>query len=62
MSTLQIALVYFISVIVPQRSNILSHIWTSEDIWPASVCQDFILEWAAELQNRVQVRACVTYN
>ncbi|TWW81664.1 E3 ubiquitin-protein ligase TRIM39 [Takifugu flavidus] len=41
---------------VCQRSNILSHIWTSEDIWPASVCRDFILEWAAELQNRVQIR------
>lgn len=43
------------SVHVPQRSNILSHIWTSEDVWPASVCQDFILEWAAELQGRLQV-------
>lgn len=47
----------FCSVLVPQRSNILSHIWTSEDVWPASVCRDFILEWAAELQNRVQVKS-----
>lgn len=43
------------SALVPQRSNILSHIWTSEDVWPAGVCRDFILEWAAELQTRVQV-------
>uniref|UniRef100_A0A8D0A456 Zgc:194990 n=1 Tax=Sander lucioperca TaxID=283035 RepID=A0A8D0A456_SANLU len=39
-----------------QRSNILGHIWTSEDIWPASVCRDFIVEWAAVLEKRVQVR------
>uniref|UniRef100_A0A3Q3RHT4 Zgc:194990 n=1 Tax=Mastacembelus armatus TaxID=205130 RepID=A0A3Q3RHT4_9TELE len=37
-----------------QRSNILGHIWTSEDIWPASVCRDFITEWAAVLEKRVQ--------
>lgn len=40
----------------PQRSNILGHIWTSEDIWPASTCRDFIMEWAAVLEKRVQVR------
>nr|XP_020481017.1 butyrophilin subfamily 1 member A1-like isoform X2 [Monopterus albus] len=39
-----------------QRSNILSHIWTSEDIWPASVCCDFIMEWAAVLDKRMQSR------
>uniref|UniRef100_A0A8C3AQ51 Zgc:194990 n=1 Tax=Cyclopterus lumpus TaxID=8103 RepID=A0A8C3AQ51_CYCLU len=39
-----------------QRSNILGHIWTSEDIWPASVCRDFIVEWAAVLEKRAQVR------
>ncbi|KAF1374237.1 hypothetical protein PFLUV_G00247800 [Perca fluviatilis] len=39
-----------------QRSNILGHIWTSEDIWPASVCRDFIVEWAAVLEKRVQPR------
>uniref|UniRef100_A0A3P9Q1N1 Zgc:194990 n=1 Tax=Poecilia reticulata TaxID=8081 RepID=A0A3P9Q1N1_POERE len=37
-----------------QRSNILSHIWTGEDIWPASVCRDFIVDWAAILEKRVQ--------
>lgn len=40
----------------PQRSNVLSHIWTSEDVWPDAVCRDFILEWAAELRSRVRVR------
>ncbi|XP_044035322.1 butyrophilin subfamily 1 member A1 isoform X1 [Siniperca chuatsi] len=39
-----------------QRSNVLGHIWTSEDIWPASVCRDFIVEWAAVLEKRVQPR------
>uniref|UniRef100_A0A3B3XZ73 B30.2/SPRY domain-containing protein n=1 Tax=Poecilia mexicana TaxID=48701 RepID=A0A3B3XZ73_9TELE len=37
-----------------QRSNILSHIWTGEDIWPASVSRDFIVDWAAILEKRVQ--------
>ena len=39
-----------------QRSNILSHIWTSEDIWQPSVCRDFIVEWAAVLEKRGQVQ------
>ncbi|KAF3704705.1 E3 ubiquitin-protein ligase TRIM39 [Channa argus] len=39
-----------------QRSNILSHIWTSEDLWPASLCRDFIVEWAAVVEERVQPR------
>uniref|UniRef100_A0A3P8WY85 Zgc:194990 n=1 Tax=Cynoglossus semilaevis TaxID=244447 RepID=A0A3P8WY85_CYNSE len=37
-----------------QRSNILAHIWTNEDIWPASMCRDFIMEWAAVIEKRVQ--------
>lgn len=41
---------------VPQRSNILCHIWTGEDIWTASVCREFIVEWATVLEKRVQVR------
>lgn len=49
-------------LIVPQRSNILSYIWTGEDVWPASVCRDFILEWAVDLQNKVQVRDHGNYN
>lgn len=40
---------------VSQRSNILCHIWAGEDIWPANVCRDFMVEWAAELETRVQV-------
>ncbi|XP_008312936.1 E3 ubiquitin-protein ligase TRIM21 isoform X2 [Cynoglossus semilaevis] len=39
-----------------QRSNILAHIWTNEDIWPASMCRDFIMEWAAVIEKRVQPR------
>ncbi|XP_076027918.1 uncharacterized protein LOC143017148 [Genypterus blacodes] len=39
-----------------QRSNILSHIWTCEDTWPPSVCRDFMVEWAAVLERRVQPR------
>ncbi|XP_061563989.1 butyrophilin subfamily 1 member A1 [Cololabis saira] len=37
-----------------QKSNILGHIWTCEDVWPASVCRDFIVDWAAVLEKRVQ--------
>lgn len=33
----------------------LSHIWTSEDTWPAATCRDFIMEWAAVLDKRTQV-------
>ncbi|KAK0147890.1 E3 ubiquitin-protein ligase TRIM39 [Merluccius polli] len=39
---------------VCQRSHILSHIWTCEDSWPASACRDFIVEWAAVIEKRVQ--------
>lgn len=39
-----------------QRSNILAHIWTCEDVWPPRVCRDFIVDWAAVLERRVQVR------
>ncbi|XP_069012290.1 butyrophilin subfamily 1 member A1 [Embiotoca jacksoni] len=39
-----------------QRSNVLGHIWTGEDIWPAGVCRDFIVEWAAVLEKRVQTK------
>ncbi|XP_063749174.1 butyrophilin subfamily 1 member A1 isoform X1 [Eleginops maclovinus] len=45
-----------------QRSSILSHIWTSEDVWPAAVCRDFIVEWAAELEQRVQPRLIPSVN
>ncbi|KAM9426739.1 uncharacterized protein KZ484_022061 [Pholidichthys leucotaenia] len=38
------------------RSNVLGHIWTCEDIWPAGVCRSFIVEWAAVLEKRVQPR------
>ncbi|KAF6736770.1 E3 ubiquitin-protein ligase TRIM39 [Oryzias melastigma] len=39
---------------VCQRSNILAHIWTCEDVWPPRVCRDFIVDWAAVLERRVQ--------
>ncbi|XP_075889909.1 erythroid membrane-associated protein [Nelusetta ayraudi] len=39
-----------------QRSDVLSHIWTSEDTWPAAVCRDFIMEWSAVLDKRTQPR------
>lgn len=37
-----------------QRSNVLSHIWTNADVWSGSVCRDFILEWAAELEKHLE--------
>ncbi|KAG8008951.1 E3 ubiquitin-protein ligase TRIM39, partial [Nibea albiflora] len=39
-----------------QRSSVLGHIWTCEDVWPPSVCRDFIVEWAAVLEKQVQPR------
>ncbi|KAF7642746.1 hypothetical protein LDENG_00251420, partial [Lucifuga dentata] len=45
-----------------QRSNILGHIWTCEDTWPASVCRDFIVEWAGVLEKRAQPRTIQTEN
>ncbi|KAJ0016249.1 hypothetical protein NQD34_014539 [Periophthalmus magnuspinnatus] len=39
-----------------QRSNILSHIWTGEDVWAPTVCRDFIVEWSSELEKHVQPR------
>ncbi|XP_054623251.1 butyrophilin subfamily 1 member A1 [Dunckerocampus dactyliophorus] len=43
-----------------QRSNVLQHIWTSEDTWPASLCRDFIVEWAAVLEKKVQPKASLS--
>uniref|UniRef100_A0A8C4Z6A2 Zgc:194990 n=1 Tax=Gadus morhua TaxID=8049 RepID=A0A8C4Z6A2_GADMO len=40
-----------------QRSHVLSHIWTFEDSWPASVCRDFIVEWAAVIEKRTESQA-----
>ncbi|KAK1881146.1 E3 ubiquitin-protein ligase TRIM39 [Dissostichus eleginoides] len=45
-----------------QRSSILSHIWTSEDVWPPAVCRDFIVEWAAVLEKRVKPRLIQSVN
>ncbi|XP_072312726.1 butyrophilin subfamily 3 member A3 isoform X2 [Eucyclogobius newberryi] len=37
-----------------QRSNVLSHIWTGQDVWPPCVCRDFIVQWSSELEKHVQ--------
>ncbi|KAM9832008.1 butyrophilin subfamily 1 member A1 [Neosynchiropus ocellatus] len=37
-----------------QRSDILSHIWTNKDIWPANVCRDFIVAWSNILEKKLQ--------
>ncbi|XP_034050307.1 E3 ubiquitin-protein ligase TRIM21 isoform X2 [Thalassophryne amazonica] len=39
-----------------QGSSVLSHIWTSEDLWPAGTCRDFIVDWSAVLEKIVQPR------
>ncbi|KAL0984051.1 hypothetical protein UPYG_G00136460 [Umbra pygmaea] len=46
-----------LSRLCQQRSNVLAHIWTSEDTWHPSLCREFIVEWAAVLENRVQTRS-----
>ncbi|XP_051949944.1 butyrophilin subfamily 2 member A2-like [Xyrauchen texanus] len=33
-----------------QRSDILAHIWTGEDVWPPHTCREFILETASILE------------
>ncbi|KAL6459419.1 hypothetical protein MHYP_G00328910 [Metynnis hypsauchen] len=33
-----------------QRSDVLAHIWTGEDIWPPGVCKEFIVETASILE------------
>ncbi|XP_036392680.1 butyrophilin subfamily 3 member A1 isoform X1 [Megalops cyprinoides] len=35
-----------------QRSNVLGHIWTCEDIWPPLLCRAFILEWGSVLESK----------
>ncbi|XP_037134794.1 butyrophilin-like protein 9 isoform X1 [Syngnathus acus] len=37
-----------------QRANVLQHIWAGEDVWPAGTCRDFIAEWAAAVEKKVQ--------
>ncbi|XP_023692730.1 E3 ubiquitin-protein ligase TRIM58-like [Paramormyrops kingsleyae] len=41
---------------VCQRSDVLEHIWTCEDVWPATVCQAFIIDCAALLDGKVAGR------
>ncbi|XP_019721183.1 butyrophilin subfamily 3 member A3-like [Hippocampus comes] len=43
-----------------QRSNVLQHIWSSDDVWPACLCRDFIVEWAAVLERKVQSRVSLS--
>ncbi|XP_051926473.1 E3 ubiquitin-protein ligase TRIM69 [Hippocampus zosterae] len=43
-----------------QRSNLLQHIWSGDDVWPACRCRDFIVEWAAVLERKVQSRASLS--
>ncbi|KAI4897171.1 hypothetical protein NFI96_015220, partial [Prochilodus magdalenae] len=33
-----------------QRSDVLAHIWTGEDIWPPGMCKEFILKTASILE------------
>lgn len=33
-----------------QRSDILAHIWTGEDIWPPGLCKEFIIQTASILE------------
>ncbi|KAK7918949.1 hypothetical protein WMY93_010233 [Mugilogobius chulae] len=44
-----------------QRSNVLSHVWTGGDVWPPSVCRDFIVETASELEKHIHPRSRAEY-
>ncbi|XP_012678670.1 E3 ubiquitin-protein ligase TRIM50 [Clupea harengus] len=35
-----------------QKSDVLAHIWTCEDVWPPNLCREFIMEWSATLENK----------
>ncbi|XP_051571613.1 butyrophilin subfamily 3 member A1 isoform X1 [Myxocyprinus asiaticus] len=37
---------------VCQRSEVLEHISSSEDVWPTLTCRSFILEWASMLESK----------
>lgn len=37
-----------------QRSDILAHIWTGEDVWPPHACREFIVETANILEMKVR--------
>ncbi|XP_051570407.1 butyrophilin subfamily 3 member A3-like isoform X2 [Myxocyprinus asiaticus] len=37
---------------VCQRSEVLEHISSSEDVWPTLTCRAFILEWASMLESK----------
>lgn len=37
---------------VCQRSEVLEYIWNLDNIWPASLCTHFILEWAYMLESK----------
>ncbi|XP_051571617.1 butyrophilin subfamily 3 member A3 isoform X2 [Myxocyprinus asiaticus] len=40
---------------VCQRSEVLEHISSSEDVWPTLTCRSFILEWASMLESKQSV-------
>lgn len=37
-----------------QRSDILAHIWTGQDVWPPHACREFIVETANILEMKVR--------
>ncbi|KAI1884220.1 hypothetical protein AGOR_G00224210 [Albula goreensis] len=37
-----------------QRTEVLKHIWSGEDVWPPHVCQVFILDWASQLESQMK--------
>lgn len=44
-----------LSVLPLQRSAVLENIWNLDDIWPASLCRVFILQWASMLESKVLI-------
>lgn len=41
---------------LPQRSEVLEHIWKQDDIWPTPLCQAFLLQWTSVLESKVLLR------
>uniref|UniRef100_A0AAY4CKX5 B30.2/SPRY domain-containing protein n=1 Tax=Denticeps clupeoides TaxID=299321 RepID=A0AAY4CKX5_9TELE len=35
-----------------KKSDVLVHIWSCEDVWPPQLCREFIMDWAAVIEDK----------
>lgn len=48
-------------MLIFQRSDILAHIWTGQDVWPPHACREFIVETASILEMKVRQRNLLNF-